>query len=188
MMNISDIFLIGLGLSMDAVAVSMTNSMVYQENRKRLRMMPVFFGAFQAIMPILGFFAGSLFAELIKKYSGIITLVILAFIGGNMIREAISGADSKEDRCVLLTYKALTAQAVATSIDAFAIGVSFSLMGGGLKINIFWAALLIGCTTAVCSILAILLGKKFGNMLGGKAEIFGGAILIIIGIKAVLGF
>ena len=184
-MGILDVFFIGFGLSMDACAVSMTNSMVYTSDRKKLKLMPVFFGAFQAIMPLAGFFAGNLFAGLIEKYAGIVAFVILAIIGANMIREAIKGEEEAKHR--ELSVKMLAAQAVATSIDAFATGVSFGVVGNALRMNIFAAAGLIGITTFCCSILALLLGKRFGKVLESKAEIFGGIILIVIGIKSLLG-
>ena len=92
-MNLLDVVFIGLGLSMDAAAVSMTNSMVYKKSRKRLWLMPLFFGAFQAFMPLIGYYAGGLFAEYIQKYAGIVAFIILGFIGVNMVREAVKCKD-----------------------------------------------------------------------------------------------
>ncbi len=182
-MSIVEILIIGLCLSMDAVAVSMTNSMIYSADKEKFKAMPLFFGVFQAGMPLLGFYTGSFFSDFIDKYSGIISFLILGFIGGKMVYEAISSKDDEKKIAPVLTYKVLIVQAIATSIDAFAVGVTFV----GKDFNIFFAVALIGITTVVCSILAILLGKKFGDMLEGKAEVFGGIVLILIGIKALLG-
>ncbi|MBU5487917.1 manganese efflux pump MntP family protein [Clostridium sp. MSJ-8] len=143
--------------------------------------MPIFFGLFQGIMPILGFYAGSLFEELITRYSGIVTLLVLGTIGINMIREGISKEEETRNKSIL-TYKILFFQAIATSIDAFAVGVSFCAIG----VNVFSSAIIIAITTFLCSIVAIIIGRKFGDVLGEKAHILGGVILIIIGIKSIL--
>ena len=181
-MNLLEIIFIGLGLSMDAAAVSMTNGMVYSNMTKdKEAAMPIFFGAFQGIMPILGFYAGSLFEELITKYSGIVTLLVLGIIGVNMIREGFSKEEETNNKSVL-TYKILFFQGIATSIDAFAVGVSFCAIG----VNVFSSSAIIAITTFICSIISILIGKKFGDILGEKAQILGGVILILIGIKSML--
>ena len=163
-MNIVEIILIGLALSMDAFAVTISNSFVYQhESRARMMLMPVAFGAFQWLMPIAGFFAGTIAAGFIESYAGIVSFVILAFIGG-------------------LTVSSVLVQAVATSIDAFAVGVSLLASGA----NIFFASPVIGLTTFVCCIVALVVGRKFGEVLGDKAEIVGGVVLVAIGVKALL--
>lgn len=181
-MNLFEIIFIGLGLSMDAVAVSMTNGMVYSNMTKdKEASMPIFFGLFQGIMPILGFYAGSLFEELITRYSGVVTLLVLGIIGINMIREGISKEEEIKNKSIL-TYKILFFQAIATSIDAFAVGVSFCAIG----VNIFSSSIIIAITTFLCSIVAIIIGRKFGDVLGEKAHILGGVILILIGIKSIL--
>lgn len=180
-MNILEIILIGVGLSMDAVAVSMTNGMVYKNlTRGKEIAMPALFGVFQGLMPLLGYFAGSLFTVFISKYSGITTLIILGLIGGKMIKDSFQHEDMKNN--MRLTYKVLLFQAVATSIDAFAVGVSFCATGANIQL----AAPIIAVTTLICSMLAILIGKQFGNMLGSKAQMLGGIILILIGIKSIL--
>ncbi|WP_027398611.1 manganese efflux pump MntP [Anaerovorax odorimutans] len=181
-MNILEIILIGIGLSMDAVAVSMTNGMVYKNMTKGKELaMPIAFGLFQGGMPLLGYFAGSLFTVFISKYSGIITLIILGFIGGKMIKDSFND-DQNNNNNISLTYKVLLFQALATSIDAFAVGVSFCATG----VDINFAAPIIAITTFICSFLAIIIGKRFGNILGSKAHMLGGIILIIIGIKAII--
>lgn len=178
-MTISEILLIGIALSMDAFAVCLSSSMVYPNLKmKRKMLMPLAFGIFQGAMPIGGFYLGNLFADFINKFSGPITLIILGTIGLNMIREGISPEKADEERT--LTFKTLIFQAFATSIDAFAVGVSFAASSA----PIFFAAPIIAATTFVLSIIALLIGKKLGEHLGDKSEIAGGIILIIIGIKA----
>jgi putative Mn2+ efflux pump MntP len=176
-----EIIMIGIGLSMDAAAVSMTNSMACRHTTKsKLLAMPLLFGVFQAIMPFVGYYAGGLFSEFLNKYSGIIVLLILGGIGGKMIYDGFYS--DVVDTCTKdsLTYRMLFVQAIATSIDAFAVGVGFS----ALKLHIIPAVLIIGATTIICSFIAIRIGKRFGDLLDNKAEILGGVILIIIGIKA----
>ena len=175
-MSISEIVLIGIALSMDAFAVCVASSMVYT-NMTWLRKlsMPIMFGLFQGIMPILGFFLGSLFASFIEKWSGPISLLI---IGINMIREGLAKDEETEPK--KLTLWILLVQAVATSIDAFAVGVSFAANSA----NIWQSAPIIAVTTFVLSLIALFVGTKAGEKLGDKAEILGGIILIIIGIKS----
>ena len=177
-MSISEIVLIGIALSMDAFAVCIASSMVYT-NMTGLRKlsMPILFGLFQGIMPILGFFLGSLFASFIEK-SGPISLLILGIIGINMIREGLAKDEETEPK--KLTLWILLVQAVATSIDAFAVGVSFAANSA----NIWQSAPIIAVTTFVLSLIALFVGTKAGEKLGDKAEILGGIILIIIGIKS----
>lgn len=184
LMSLIDILLIGVGLSMDAAAVSMTNGMVYKNlNKAKYVLMPVFFGAFQFIMPVVGYYAGGLFADIITRYSGIVIFVILGIIGGKMIKEGIGDMKEKEVCPVkLMTVKILFFQAIATSIDAFAVGISFSAAG----ISVWSPSAIIGVTTAVITVAAIFIGRKFGDMLGCRAEILGGIILVVIGIKALI--
>ncbi len=181
--GIYEILLIGIGLSMDAVAVSMTNGMVYNNvGKAKIAAMPLFFGIFQAIMPLLGYFAGGLFSDFICRYSGIVILLILGFIGAKMVKDGFSHKDDEHEISKSLTYKILFAQAVATSIDAFAVGVGFAAGGA----EIVSSVLLIGLTTFILSGGAIFIGKRFGDILGSKAEVLGGVILICIGIKAIV--
>ncbi|MCI8980061.1 MAG: manganese efflux pump [Clostridia bacterium] len=177
-MSFIEILLIGIALSMDAFAVCIASAMSYKslKGAKRLTM-PIAFGLFQGIMPIFGFYLGALFSGFIEKYAGVISLVILGVIGINMIREGIL-PEKKEEKT--LTLKVLLIQAVATSIDAFAVGVSFAAQG----VEIFMSALIIAVTTFLLSLIAVIIGEKAGERLGSKAEILGGIILIIIGVKA----
>lgn len=183
-MGFVEIALIGVGLAMDASAVSMTNGMVYQNlDWKEYGQMILFFAGFQVLMPVIGFFAGSFFAEVMAEYSGFAILLILGVIGGKMIAEGISHMRSQEPpKKKKMTKSILLFQAIATSIDALAVGVGFSFVG----IPIGPAATEIGIVTAIMVTAAVILGRKFGDLLGSRAEILGGTILVIIGIKAIL--
>lgn len=187
-MTLLEIFVLGIALSADAFAVTISNTFVYcHETRDRLALMPVFFGVFQGLMPVLGYFVGGLAADLIERYSGIVTLVILGIIGGNMIREGIialrdPAEKEQADACVTarLTIPTLLFQAVATAIDAFAVGVSLRAQ----TVEIFSASCVIALTTAACCVVALVVGKRFGHLLGDRAEVVGGAVLVCIGLKA----
>ena len=178
-MTLTEIFLIGVALSMDAFAVCLSSAMVYTNMTPGHKLsMPVAFGLFQGMMPVAGFYLGSLFSDIINKWSGPIALVILGFIGVNMIREGLSKDEDVTQK--ELTFKVLIFQAIATSIDAFAVGVSFAASSA----PIFKAAPIIALTTFVLSLISIGIGTKLGEKLGDRAEIIGGIILIIIGIKS----
>ena len=206
-MGVIEILLLGLALSADAFAVTVSNSFAYaHESRARLALMPVFFGAFQALMPLLGYFLGGLAAELIERYSGIVTMVILGIIGANMVREGVQAlraskaegsadasdpagdsdpadAAAGEKSPKRLTLAILVLQAIATAIDAFAVGVSLRAQ----DVNLPFAVCVIGLTTFVCCVIALLAGRRLGSLLGDRAEVAGGLVLIGIGIKALLG-
>lgn len=181
-MGMVEIVFIAIGLSMDAFAVSLTNGLVCPNSaNQKLKIMPIFFGVFQAGMPLLGYYAGNLFAEAIEQTSGIVILIILGFIGGKMILDGIRELRYPEiESCTIFTYKTLIMQSIATSIDAFAVGVGFV----GMNVPIFTAVCVIGIITTLLSYVALLLGRSFNSMLGSKAQILGGLILIFIGIKA----
>lgn len=193
-MSIIEIVILGVALAMDAFAVTVSNVFCYRgASRARLLMLPVAFGIFQGLMPLLGFFLGGLVGDIIEQYAGIVTLVILGLIGGNMIKEGISdlrearaAREAGGDVCDLapdaaaLTLKVVLVQAVATSIDAFAVGVSLR----AASVNIAEAAIIITLTTFLCCVVALAIGKRFGSMLGERAEIVGGVVLVIIGVKA----
>lgn len=175
-----------LGLSMDACAVSISNGMCFSNIRKKQILSTAFaFGFFQAFMPIIGYLVGSTFSNLIGFLDHWIALILLGFIGGKMIYEAIKELKNPE-ACLTgdknLSFKTLLVQAIATSIDALAVGISFAIM----KVNIIYAALSIGLITFCTSIIGSHLGKRFGEMFKQKAEMLGGTILVIIGIKIFL--
>lgn len=172
-----------LGLSMDACAVSISNGMCYGNiHKKQIISTAAAFGFFQAFMPILGFFIGSTFSDAIASLDHWIALILLSIIGGKMISDAIKELKYPEvclTDCKLLTPKTIIVQAIATSIDALAVGVGFAVM----KVDILSAALSIGIITFINSLIGSHLGKKFGELFKQKAEILGGLILVGIGIK-----
>lgn len=186
-MNFFDTLLLGVSLSMDASAVSISNGLAYGKlSFAKKAAMPLFFGVFQAIMPLLGYLAAGLFADIISRVSKYIILAVFLILGGKMLYDAIREIVVKEEVCEVqqkqLTYRLLLVQAIATSIDAFAVGISF--VAGGLDI---WDALcsvgLIGLTTAVLSMIAVFAGRKFGCRLGSKAQLLGGIILVLLAVK-----
>lgn len=184
-MGIFELILIGIGLSMDAATVSMTNGMIYKDLKKdKVIAMPLFFGGFQGLMPLLGFFLGGLVSNLITQYANILVFLILGFIGGKMLLDVYKDYKKPEQEDEIqegsLTYKMLFIQAIATSIDAFAVGIGFSAMG----VNVVTSSAIIALTTAVCSLIAIFIGKKFGSIFESKSTLIGGIILVAIAIKA----
>nr|WP_302596504.1 manganese efflux pump MntP family protein [uncultured Cellulosilyticum sp.] len=184
-MGIFELILIGIGLSMDAATVSMTNGMIYKDLKKdKVIAMPLFFGGFQGLMPLLGFFLGGLVSNLITQYANILVFLILGFIGGKMLLDVYKDYKNPEQEDEIqegsLTYKMLFIQAIATSIDAFAVGIGFSAMG----VNVVTSSAIIALTTAVCSLIAIFIGKKFGSIFESKSTLIGGIILVAIAIKA----
>lgn len=190
-MGILDILLTGVGLSMDAAAVSMTNGMNEPKMKlPKILLIALFYGVAQGLMPLIGYYAGSLFAEFVAKIAPWIALVLLGFIGGKMIFEAICAFEKKkngeeEEEAKPLSIGSLTVQAIATSIDALAVGVSLVALkvSGALAVNIFVAASMIAATTFVISLISVFIGKKFGELLSDKAELIGGLILVAIGLK-----
>ena len=188
-MTLLEIILLGVALSADAFAVTISNTFVYaSESKRRLVLMPVMFGLFQGLMPLLGYFVGGLAAEVIERYAGIITLVILGIVGGNMIREGAEallhpGEDEAEHAGPVakrLTMVTILAQAFATAIDAFAVGVSLRAQA----VNIVVAASIIALTTFVLCLAALAMGRKLGEVLGDRAQVAGGIVLVLIGLKA----
>ncbi len=181
-MGIITIILLSFGVAMDAFAVSITNGLCYEKFRRKEALMTAFtFGIFQTGMPVIGYLVGSVFYETIAFLDHWIALFLLGSIGANMIVEGIKTCRNTEDNCrtEVLTLKLLLAQGIATSIDALAIGISFAVM----RTNIILAVSCIGIITFFCSLFGVFLGKKFDLFLKEKAEIFGGCILIIIGLR-----
>lgn len=185
-MGFLTLFLIALGLAMDAFAVSVSNGICHRNAGGRQALAAgLTFGLFQAGMPLLGYFAGSTISGAMEALDHWIALILLSFIGVNMIKEAVKELRRPEERdCRKETggLKALLLQGVATSIDAFAVGVGFAF----LNTNIFTAVALIGVITFCTSFAGVFVGKKFGSLFKQKAEIFGGCILIFIGVKIFL--
>lgn len=181
-MTFAELFLIAVGLSMDAFAVSIGNGTVIRKKRKAV-FAAFMFGVFQAGMPIIGYLLGSAFAELIKSYAPFIALGVLGFIGGKMIVESISelrgkggGSDTALKEPGIGT---IMLQAVATSIDALVVGVSFAAIGA----DIVPAVCFIGAVTFTISLVGVFGGVKFGQLLGAKASLIGGLVLVAIGVK-----
>ena len=196
-MGLLEILMLGVALATDAFSVTISNTFAFDDHRfSRLMRMPLFFGLFQFVMPLAGYFVGGIAAELIEKYAGIVSLVILGFIGSNMLysgykalKEDASEEDEEEAQqgaqqsATTLSYGKLVFQAVATAIDAFAVGVSFRAH----SVDILLASALFGIITAILCTIALFIGKKLGSLLGDRAEMVGGVVLILIGLKAFFG-
>ena len=181
-MGIIEIILIGVALSADAMSVTVCNMLANPNmSRGRALSMPIAFGFFQGLMPLLGCLAGSLAASFIDKYAGIIAFAILAIIGGNMIREGLKN-DGDEGGAKNLSVSALLMQSIATSIDAFAVGVTFVASDQSILLS---ASIIALCTFLLCCLMLVI-GRKAGSLLGQKAQIAGGIVLVLIGLKALL--
>ena len=185
-MTLLEIFLIGIGLSMDAFAVAICKGLAMPDkvDRKGALLIALYFGVFQAVMPTLGWLLGSQFARYVTRLAPWIAFVLLAWIGGNMIRESLSKEEREEEETGSVSHKELLVLAVATSIDALAVGVTFSMLE--LAVSMAVAVILIGCTTFVISLAGGYVGNVFGAKYKSKAEFVGGAILILIGVKILL--
>ena len=181
-MKLVEIILIAVGLSMDAFAVSITLGLSVEKPRVREIIIPgVYFGFFQALMPIIGYFAGTYFAAKIQEFDHWVAFILLGIIGGNMIRESLSKNEEEANENSFQFIKMLVL-AIATSIDALAVGVTFAFF----KINIFIAAIIIGSITCVISMAGVKIGNIFGTKFKSKAEFIGGAVLVLLGIKIVI--
>ncbi len=185
-MTLLEIFLIGIGLSMDAFAVAICKGLAMPDkvDRKGALLIALYFGVFQAVMPALGWLLGSQFARYVTQMAPWIAFVLLAWIGGSMIRESLSKEEKEEAEMGAVSHKELLVLAVATSIDALAVGVTFSMLE--LAVSIGVAVALIGCTTFIISLGGVYVGNVFGARYKSKAEFVGGAILILIGVKILL--
>ena len=180
-MSFFDLFLIALALSMDAFAVSICKGLsVKKAGAKHILTAGIYFGGFQALMPLIGFLLGFKFERFIVSIDHWIAFVLLAVIGGNMIREALGGGDDEVNDS--FSFRTMLPLALATSIDALAVGISFAFLG----VDIVKAAVLIGVTTFVLSGVGIVVGNIFGSKYKSKAELAGGIVLILIGLKILL--
>ncbi|ARC84291.1 hypothetical protein U732_831 [Clostridium argentinense CDC 2741] len=181
-MSIISIFLTSLALAMDAFAVSLTIGMKERGHKiKTAIRVGAYFGIFQGLMPLIGWLLGVNFSDYIIKFDHWIAFTLLSIIGGRMIYEAIKG-NGEDGLKYDLTVKVMLLLAIATSIDALAIGVSFAF----LSVNIVLAVALISIITFATCFLGVITGKSLGNVLESKAEILGGIILIFIGIKILI--
>jgi putative Mn2+ efflux pump MntP len=180
-MSILELIIIGFSLAMDAFAISVGKGLTLNRVEPRHALKAgVWFGGFQALMPIIGYLLGQSFSSIVVSIDHWIAFVLLGIIGVNMIREAMSGEEECAD--CSLSVKSMLPMAVATSIDALAIGVTLAF----LNVNIWVAVSLIGIITFAISSLGVALGKTFGLLFKSKAEFFGGAVLIFIGLKILL--
>lgn len=181
-MGFWELLLLGVGLSMDAFAVSVCKGLAMKKATLKAELTcGIWFGGFQALMPFIGFFLGTLFADAIQAFDHWIAFGLLAIIGGNMLKEAFS--DEEESADADLSFKTMLLMAIATSIDALAVGISLAMAG---NVNIYVAVVLIGVTTFLLSAVGVAVGNVFGSRYEKKAEIAGGVILILLGIKILL--
>lgn len=180
--NLISTFLIAVALAMDAFSVSMTKGFTQKHlTRMQILYYGLFFGGFQALMPILGYFCGNVIASVVKSLAPIVGFVLLLAIGLNMIRESFSDDEEITDQ---FSFREVTLLAIATSIDAFAVGITIALIHDPIWIS----SAIIGIVAFMFSIAGIFIGKKLGDYVGDKFQILGGVILILIGIKILLGF
>ncbi len=185
-MAIWELFLLGVGLAMDAFAVSICKGLAMKKvNKVQCFIIALYFGGFQALMPVLGFFLGTTFAEKLSAVDHWIAFVLLAYIGGKMIADGIKEYREKTEVTEMdppLDHKELFILAIATSIDALAVGVTFSF----LDVLIGLAATIIGVVTFVISAGGVYVGNIFGEKYKTKAQIAGGAILVFLGLKILI--
>jgi len=181
-MGLLTIVLIALGLSMDAFAVAITLGLVARKLKAKDFLIPaLYFGFFQALMPLIGYFAGINFAGKIQDFGHWIAFILLAFIGGKMIKDSFSKKEKCASRVSFLCGKMLLL-AICTSIDALAVGITFSFF----EINIFKSVILIGLITFFISIAGVKIGNIFGTKYQSKAEFFGGLVLVLLGFKMLI--
>lgn len=180
-MNLVELLLIAVGVAMDAFAVSICKGLSLRVVKPRFVLLTaLWFGGFQALMPLIGYFLGISFAEQVIAFDHWVAFVLLGLIGGNMIKDSF-----RDEVCHTspdFSFSLMLGLAVATSIDALAIGVSFAF----LKVNIWSAVLVIGFVTAAFSGLGVVIGRVFGCRYKSKAEFTGGIILILMGIRILL--
>ena len=180
-MGFLGILLLGIGLSMDAFAVSVCKGLaVRRADVKTALVCGAWFGAFQALMPLIGYFLGRMFADAIAAVDHWVAFFLLALVGGNMIKEALSGEG--ENATPDLSVKAMLPLAVATSVDALAVGISLAMT----EAPIWTSITVIGITTFMLSAVGVTIGGIFGNKFEKKAEFLGGAVLILLGCKILL--
>ena len=182
-MNFIELLLIAVGLSMDAFSVSICKGLTTKKFSWRMAIIcGLWFGLFQMLMPIVGYFLGAQFQEMIEAYDHWIAFGLLFLIGANMIREAIWGKKEEGEHNGALDFKTMFLLAIATSIDALAVGVSFAC----IQVQLWSSVLIIGLTTFLFSVLGVKIGNVFGSKYEKSAGVVGGIILILIGLKILL--
>ncbi len=179
MESILTLLLLAVGLSMDAFAVSVCKGLAMKKaGFRQMLIVGLWFGGFQALMPAVGYLLGNLFADLIRTVDHWVAFVLLCLIGGNMIRESLGKEEENSDAS--LSFRTMLVMAVATSIDALAVGITLpTLVDTGLVVSVS----VIGCTTLILSGIGVKVGAIFGDKFKSKAEFAGGAVLIGLGIK-----
>ena len=185
-MGIIELLLISVGLAMDAFAVAVCKGLNMSKiNYKNAGIIALFFGAFQGFMPLIGYFLGTRFQRYIQSIDHWIAFGLLVFIGGQMIFEVFKGEEEALDEDGdKLQLKQLVILAIATSIDALAVGITFALLDGG--VGIITSVLMIGIVTFIISFMGVIIGNRFGNKYESKAQLAGGIILVLIGLKILL--
>ena len=182
-MGFAELFFIAVGLSMDAFAVSLCKGLNMRVfNKKYTLLIALFFGGFQALMPLVGWLLGTQFSRYITDFDHWIAFALLCFIGGKMVLEAVRNTHEQEPKEESLHLKALLMLSIATSIDALAAGVTLAF----LQVNIFSAISLIGIITFTLSLAGVAIGNRFGIRFKSKAELIGGIVLILMGAKILL--
>ena len=180
-MSTYELFIIAVGLSMDALAVAICKGLsMAKMSWKKGIIVGLWFGGFQALMPLIGYLLGAQFESKITAFDHWIAFILLGLIGGNMIREGVSGDEEKTDDSV--SIKSMLPLAIATSIDALAVGVTFAF----LRVTIAYAVSFIGVITFLLSTVGVKVGNVFGARYKSKAEIAGGVILILMGLKILI--
>lgn len=180
-MGVLELLLLSVGLAMDAFAVSVCKGISMKKmNWKKAIIIGLYFGGFQALMPTIGYFLGAAFQSLITSIDHWIAFILLGIIGGGMIKESFG--DDEENRNDDVSFKTMIVLAIATSIDALAIGITFAF----LNVNLVLAISLIGIITFILSVFGTKIGNRFGDKYEKKAEFLGGVILVLLGIKILL--
>lgn len=176
-MSFIEILLIAIGLAMDSFAVSVCKGLSVKNIRlKDVISIALGFGIFQALMPIIGFFLGKTFHGIIESVDHWVAFILLSIIGGNMIRESFDGGEKLDDK---IDFKEIILLSIATSIDALAVGLTFAFF----EVNLISAVSVIGIIAFCLSFIGVYIGKKFGDKFESKAELTGGGILVLIGLK-----
>ena len=180
-MGALEILLISIGLAMDAFAVSICKGLLFKTmSWKKAIIVGLYFGFFQALMPLIGYFLGATFESVVTKVDHWIAFILLGIIGINMIKEAFGNDEENQNDKV--DFKTMIMLAIATSIDALAVGITFAF----LKVNMVIATIMIGIVTFTICVIGVKIGNKFGDKYERKAEVIGGLILIFMGIKILL--
>ena len=180
-MSLAEIILIGISLSMDAFAVSICKGLSLKDAKlKYMLIAGAWFGGFQALMPLIGYFLGSTFEQYVTSFDHWIAFILLGVIGGNMIKESVKNDD--EGQNASFAFMTMLMLAIATSIDALAVGITFAF----LNVNILLSVTIIGITTFIFSAVGVKVGNVFGIKYKSRAEFVGGTVLVLLGMKILI--